>query len=212
MRSFELLDRYYLEHSIKNEDIISQPEQSSGAENPVEATATWYSAYSPYISAYMTFENGGYPDEIIYSPFIKSHWTATYFDTYSFNGIIEFALYDINSSGSPELVVGHRHGDEESGYFINIFDVYTVDGGSLNRIIACRPNDVYCTINTQSIMCAEGNIIGTITEYSLSQNGRLVEEYAISFYYEDIENILQEKGVSLNDTPAELDWKRLYMY
>ena len=182
------------------------------SDNPIDTNSVWYSIYAQYISAYITFENGGRPAEIIYTPFIESCWTATYSDDYSFEGFIMFALYDINSSGSTELIIGHKHGNEQSGYFINIFDVYTVDSGSISRIIACRPNDAHYTINSRSIEYAEGNIIGTITEYTLSPNGCLVEEHFISFDYEDRENILQETGKSLNDTPAELDWKRLFEY
>ena len=135
------------------------------------------------------------------------------YSNFHFEEVIVFALYDINNSGSPELIIGRRFGSEQGGYRFNVCNVYTVDGGSLNRIIAAFPNDEFYTINTHSIMRVEGNIIETITEYSLSFNGTLIQEYSISIAIDCIDHeageILQESGKSLNDTPIELDWKRL---
>lgn len=71
-------------------------------------------------------------------------------------------------------------------------------------------NEFY-TINTSSIRYAEGHEIGTITEYLLSPDGALIKEYSCSIDYNTNE-IVQEIGKSLNDTPAELDWKRLSEY
>ena len=59
---------------------------------------------------------------------------------------------------------GRMWGDGRKGYYVNVCDVYTVDGGMVNRIIECYPNDEYYTINTHSVKLSEGNIFGTITD------------------------------------------------
>ena len=183
------------------------------SENLVENTPAGYSSYAPYISAYHSFENGSQPTEIISTPFTLYHWPAA---NYNSTGVIVFALYDINSNGSPELIIGYKHGNEREGHYFKVCDVYTNDGGSLKCIIACDPADEFYTINTHSIEFAEGNIIGTIMEYSLSPDGNLIEEYSISVAYDSIDHeadeIVQELGKPLNDTPAELDWKYLSEY
>ncbi|MCL1873467.1 MAG: hypothetical protein FWF85_05045 [Clostridiales bacterium] len=186
----------------------SQSELADASENPVENAPAWYSVYAPYISAYSVFENGGQPAEIIRTPLIEGYWPATH---NAAGAVLVFALYDINNNGSLELIIGYKHGNEQEGYYINVCDVYTVDGGSLNRIIACYPADEFYTINTRSIRYAEGHEIGTITEYLLSPDGALIKEYSCSIDYNTNE-IVQEIGKSLNDTPAELDWKRLSEY
>ena len=191
----------------------SKSETADVSKDLDESTPAWYSAYAPYISAYSTFENSGQPIELIRTPFTEHYWPAA---NYNSEGVIVFALYDINSNGSPELIIGYKHGNEQEGYYFNVCDVYTIDSGSLKRIIACYPADEFYTINTHSIKLAEGNIIVTTTEYSLSLDGNLIEEYSISIALDSADHeaneIIQVVGKSLNDTLAELDWKRLHEY
>jgi hypothetical protein len=207
------------EYLVENTLADTTPSQSRPTDVPeylAENMPAWHRAYAPYISAYIAFENGGQPADIICTPFIKNRWTATYSANYCSEEAIVFALYDINGNGSTELIIGRRFGSEQEGYYFNVCDVYTVDGGSLNRIIACYPNDEFCTINTRSIEFVEGNIIRTKTEYSLSSEGTLIEEHSISIAMDSIDfeanKVVHELGNPLSDTPAELEWKHLSEY
>jgi len=185
--------------------------------NTLENTSPplWHSVYTPIVSAYLAFENGEQSAEIILgSPLTERfYW---FFDVdfahIHHEGVLVFSLHDINSNGSPELIIGYK-GRNEHGEWrpIRVFNVYTIDGGSLNRIIASKITDEIHEINTRSIWHSEGNIIEIITEHSLSPVGILIEEYSVSIDHETNEIVL-ESGESFNDTPAKLNWKRLYEF
>ncbi|MCL2409146.1 MAG: hypothetical protein FWC96_05970 [Oscillospiraceae bacterium] len=195
----------------------SQSEMADVPDSPAENTPAWHSVYAPIISTYLAFENGEQPAEIILgSPLTERfYW---FFDVdfihIHHGGVLVFALYDINSNGSPELIIGYKGRDEHGEWRpIRVLNVYTIDGSSLNRIIASEITDEIHEVNTRSIRHSAGNIIEIITEYSLSPDGILIEGYSVSVAIDcmnhETNEILQESGESFNDTPAELNWKRL---
>jgi len=179
--------------------------------HPIENTPDWHSFYAPLISAYLAFENGEQPAEIILgSPLTERFYFFFDTDFVHYGGVLVFALYDINNNGSPELIIGYKGGNEQEGWHpIRVCNIYTIDGGFLNRIIASEITDEFHEINTRSVWHSRGNIILDITEYSLSLDGTLIEEYSISIDLDDNDNILRKSGEPLNDTSAELNWKRL---
>ena len=185
------------------------------------AWADWFDSnpnvhriYAQLISTYLAFENGEPAADIIRgSSIVETHYFFILDDNRY--GILMFAFHDISGNGTPELIIGYtciRH--DPQGYLTRVCTVYTLVGDSLIRIIDSRITDERHNINTRSIMHIEGNLIENTTEYSLSLDGVLIKEYSISvgidFSCDDeLIEIFQESGKSLNDTPAELVWRRL---
>ena len=207
------------EPSAKQE--YPEPETTKFPEPAECAWADWFDnnpdlhkIYAQLISAYLAFENGEPAANIIRgSSIVETHY---FFLDDVRGGILLFALHDINGNGTPELIVGFMHRDATEAHHIRVCTVYTLVDYSLIRIIDSRITDERHNINTRSIMHIEGNLIVNTTEYSLSFDGILIEEYSISEGIDcsdhEFGEILQESGKSLNDTPAELNWRRLFEF
>ena len=200
-----------------------EPETAKLPEPAECAWADWFdgnpdlhSIYAQLIFAYLAFENGEPAADIIRgSSIVESHYFFILDDDRY--GILMFAFHDISGNGTPELIIGYtciRH--DPQGYLIRVCTVYTLVGDSLIRIIDSRITDERHTINTHSILHMEGNLIQNTTEYSLSLDGVLIEEYSISIAIDcsdhEVDEILQESGKSLDDSPAELNWRRLFEF
>jgi len=57
-------------NSLPSDITPSQPEIADMSDDTIEYTPAWHDVYAPIISAYLAFENGGQPAEIILgSPF-----------------------------------------------------------------------------------------------------------------------------------------------
>ena len=202
---------------LNNSDIeLYQTEDEYVPEILIEYIPEWYYIYAPLMHAYLAFENGEPADDIIQSTIIE--WRHFFFPARrEHGGILVFALHDINGSGTPELIIGFTNPiyDPDSR-FIRVCNVYTIVDGVPRRIVESWITDEVHKIHTRSIWHNEGNIVEITTEYSLSLDGILIEEYSIEFaigdcinYHFEDGDILSESGESLNDTPAELVWRRL---
>jgi len=159
---------------------------------------TWYDSYAPYVAAYQTVENGGQLPELINGGFAQLY-TAIW-------GTTKYALYDINSNGSPELIVGKS--DDYAQYYA--CDVFTVDGGAVAFLI-WGGWESFIGVNTGSISYSTGNVIEYDDEYSLSSDGYLILEYRLEYDY-DFDRLVSETGNRLNEAPADLNWKPLSEY